>query len=105
MRAEDETDKLSLDTGVNHFILLQQQLPNPNLLSNIAGIQAGDAKSQKIQYVLIGAVSAVVRATTFVLNNSGDQELGTLRSTTRSARRRALKQRHLSYKTKTKNNL
>ena len=31
--------------------------------------------------------------------------IGTLRSTTRPARRRALKQRHLSYKTKTKNNL
>ena len=28
--------------------------------------------------------------------------IGTLRSATRSARRRALKQRHLSYKTKTK---
>ena len=33
------------------------------------------------------------------------ETIGTLRSTTRSARRRALKQRYLSYETKTKNNL
>ena len=46
---------------------------------------------------------------TFRIQNSRHYErgllLGTLRSTTRSARRRALKERHLSYKTKTTNNL
>mgnify|MGYP002803626631 CR=1 FL=1 len=36
MRAEDETDKLSLDTRVNNLVVSQQKPPNPNLLSNIA---------------------------------------------------------------------
>ena len=36
MRAEDETDKLSLDTRVNNLIVSQQKPPNPHLLSNIA---------------------------------------------------------------------
>ena len=43
-----------------------------------AGTRAGDAKSQKIQYVLIVAVSAIVRATEYVLNKGGDQELLTM---------------------------
>ena len=42
------------------------------------GTRVGDAKSQKIQHVLIGAVSAVVRATEFVLNKGGDQDLLTM---------------------------
>ena len=36
MRADDETDKLSLDTGVKKLILLQQKPPHPDLSSNIA---------------------------------------------------------------------
>ena len=43
-----------------------------------AGTRAGDAKSQKIQHVLIGAVSAIVRATEYVLNKGGDQDLLTM---------------------------
>ena len=143
MRADDETDRLSLDTRVNNLILSQQKPPHPDLLSNIAqdlavedktgqpvndalaaivtsllkerladeklqdklkkylrpanveflktprvnpliwgqisaGTRAGDAKSQKIQHVLIGAVSAIVRATEYVLNKGGDQDLLTM---------------------------
>ena len=36
MRADDEADKLSLDTRVKNLILSQQQPPHPDLLSNIA---------------------------------------------------------------------
>ena len=143
MRADDETDKLSLDTRVNNLILSQQKPPHPDLLPNIAqglavedktgqpvndvlaiivtsllkerladeklqdklkkylrpankeflktprvnpliwgqisaGTRAGDAKSQKIQHVLVGAVSAIVRATEYVLNKGGDQDLLTM---------------------------
>ena len=49
---------------------------NPLIWGQIsAGTRAGDAKSQKIQHVLIGAVSAIVRATEYVLNKGGDQDL------------------------------
>ena len=36
IRADDETDKLSLDTRVKNLILSQQKQPHPDLLSNIA---------------------------------------------------------------------
>ena len=143
MRADNETDKLSLDTRVKNLILSQQKPPHPDLLSNIAqdlavedktgqpvndalativtsllkerladeklqdklkkylrpanveflktprvnplmwgqisaGTRAGNAKSQKIQHVLIGAVSAIVRATEYVLNKGGDLDLLTM---------------------------
>ena len=52
---------------------------NPLIWGQIsAGTRACDAKSQKIQHVLIGAVSAIVRATEYVLNKGGDQELLTM---------------------------
>ena len=52
---------------------------NPLIWGQIsAGTRAGDAKSQKIQHVLIGAVSAIVRATEYVLNKGGDQDLLTM---------------------------
>ena len=52
---------------------------NPLIWGQIsAGTRAGDAKSQKTQHVLIGAVSAIVRATEYVLNKGGDQDLLTM---------------------------
>ena len=49
---------------------------NPLIWGQIsATARASDAKSQKIQYVLIAAVSAMVTATEYVLNKGGDQEL------------------------------
>ena len=54
---------------------LKTPLVNPLIWGQIsATAQASDVKCQKIQHVLIAAVSAVVTAAEYVLNKGGDQE-------------------------------
>ncbi len=52
---------------------------NPLIWGQISqSTRTGDAKSQKFQHVLIGAVNAVVKATDYILNKGGEQELLTM---------------------------
>ena len=62
MRAEDETDKLSLDTRVNNLILSQQQPPNPDLLSNIAqDLPVEDKTGQPVNDALATIVTSLLK--------------------------------------------
>ena len=69
-------EKLKKYPGPANVECLETTRVNPLIWGQIsATARASDAKSQKIQHVLIAAVSAVVTATEYVLNKGGDQEL------------------------------
>ena len=72
-------DKLKKYLRPANVEFLKTPRVNPLIWGQIsAGTRAGDAKYQKIQHVLIGTVSAIVRATEYVLNKGGDQDLSTM---------------------------
>ena len=62
MRADDETDKLSLDTRVNKLILSQQKPPHPDLLSNIAqDLAVEDKTGQPVNDALATIVTSLLK--------------------------------------------
>ena len=62
MCADDETDKLSLDTCVKNLILSQQKQPHPDLLSNIAqDLTVEDKTGQPVNDALATIVTSLLK--------------------------------------------